>query len=1142
MRLRYLVILLFVLCSAINVGAQSSRYAEKSVLSRGDWFKIQVSETGVHKITYEQLVQMGVSNPANVSVFGYGGAQLSESFANPYIDDLPQNAIYMEKGSDGVFGKGDYILFYAQGPIKWEYSTTQKRFIHEVNSYSNYGYYFLTSDADSVKYIKKADKQTVSSDKIITSFDDYYLYEKDEINLINSGRVYLGDRFDISQLAREFVVKIPNLEKATAQIKVDAAHISVSTANMQIAVDNEILGNPELSARPANDVAATKISSKYSFTPKKDNEIRVRLTYSNSTSTAYLDFFEINVKRKLLKVNGEPLYFRFIDNLGSNENVAYKLSNVSMYGHVWNVSDPQNVVELPIELSGKNKEDTFFVDNAAVLKEYVAFHVEVDKFLEPKFLGRIDNQDLHGLGQADMVIIAPTDFVGAAKRLADIHMQYDGLTTHIVTPDVVYNEFSSGTPDATAYRRFMKMFYDRAKEVGNAPQYLLLFGDGSFDNRQILKANTDKDIYRLLTYQAKESFDEVDSYTTDDYFGLLDDTDGSYIANNSMDIAIGRIPAYSVEQANGVVDKLIKYIKNEDLGDWKNISIFMADDGDGNLHVVECDSVCNVFERNNPSVLTRKLYLDSYIQEVTAVGEFYPALKKEFYDYINSGVLMINYMGHSGYNNWTNEQILTVADIDAMYNTRLPLFITASCSFSRFDDFKLSGGEAMMLNAKGGALALITTTRTVYAHPNMLLNLELVKEILKINTTTNRINTIGEAYRLAKNKRARSNNSNRLSFILLGDPAIRLTFPEDSYVAIDSINGNDVTLTPDTVGALGKVTLSGSVRFKQDSVVDETFNGLVGITIFDKEEQIETLLNDATPSDTIKPFVYTYRTNPFYMGRTEVVDGRFSVEFIVPKDIRYNYGAGRIIMYAIDEERRVEASGNSLQMIIGGDSEDAELEYDGPKVKLYLNTPYFENGDKVNENPVFFAELSDVSGINTIGSGIGHDIILRIDDDPKQEYVLNNYYRSNVGSYTSGVVSYQLSNLPTGKHKLFFRVWDLQNNSTSAELNFEVISDLDVSVSNINVYPNPISDYANVVIEHDRPMSPIDMHLYLYDLAGRIVWQDVISIVTDASCSIHYNFKINSSISEGLYFMKAIINDGHRKNLSKTTKILVRKQ
>ena len=1135
----FIVLIMFVL----QLVAQSNRYAESSVLSTGDWYKIQVEQSGIYKLTYEQLKEMGIKNPANVSVFGYGGAQLPESFSKPYIDDLPQLSIYIEKGSDGIFGAGDYILFYAQGPINWTYNENKKIFEHEINTYSNYGYYFVTSDYPTIKEIKSSKEISSFSGEKISSFDDYLLYEKDDLNLINSGRVFLDkDIFTGSNVSKNFSFKIANLLQQTSSVRVCMAHTSFSASKVTISVDNMVLGVSDLRARNSVGEVATSIDAKYEFIPKSTTNVDINLVYSNQYSSAYLNYIVLNVRRKLQKENQQPLFFRNIANLGSNINYCYNLSNANPNVQIWDITNTSDIVQLKTDL--KNSELSF-IDDKLSLKEYVAVDVKADRFLEPKRIGKIVNQNLHALGQTDMVIISPAEFVPAASKIASLHLQYDGITTHIVTPDAIYNEFSSGTPDATAYRRFVKMFYDRSKDVGNAPRYLLLFGDGSFDNRQILKANTKDNIYRLLTYQTKESFEETKSYVTDDYFGVLDDTDGISLVINTLDIAVGRIPASTVEQANLVAQKIENYTKNENCGEWKNKTIFLADDGDDNLHVEETDSVCRIFERLNPDILTRKLYFDSYIQETNAVGEFYPILKKEFMDYINNGVLFVNYMGHSGYNNWANEQILTISDIESMYNQYLPLVVSSSCSFSRFDDFKLSGGEVLVLNGNGGAIATISAARTVYAQPNMLLNIELVKELLNQNSETGKLNTIGDAIRLAKNVRAKSNDTNRLPFVLLGDPAIRLSVAETHIATIDSINGTDISSAVDTVGALGKVFLDGSIRVTQDSIIDETFNGFVHLTIFDKEERIETLCNDfkeSVPNINNEPFVYSYYTNPLYVGKTKVVSGKFKTEFIIPKDIKYNFGAGRIVMYAVDEQQGFEANGYCSKMIIGGDAKDAIIENDGPKLKMYLNTPYFKNGDEVAPNPVFIAELNDVSGINTIGSGIGHDIILRLDNDNKQEFVLNNYYKTNLGSYNSGIVTYQLSDLTPGKHKLFFRAWDLQNNSVSSELEFEVVEDLKMSIYDICVYPNPANHIANFIIEHDKPMAPIEAVLYIYDLSGHVIYHENKKIITDSSYKINLNWNIDSSLSDGLYFMKVVLIDEKNRKTTKSTKIFVRKQ
>ena len=462
MKLRQLIISLLILCFITSVGAQSERYAEHSVLSSGDWYKIEVSQSGIHKLTYEQLVAMGVANPANVSVFGYGGAQLAEDFSKPYIDDLPQLSIYMEKGSDGVFGKGDYILFYAQGPTKWTYNTTNKLFEHEVNTYSNHGYYFVTSDYATPKYITAKSKLTANITTPIISFDDYYLYEKDEMSLINVGRIYLCDQLTASNLSKTYSFNIPNLLQETAVVHVEGAYVGLNDAQLEVATDGVVLGVTKLAKRPNSDVNATNVTDTYKFTPKKANDVTVRLKHSDQFTSFYLDFLVLNVKRKLTKIQGEVLPFRVVENLGNSENYTYQLSNINSNIQIWDVTNQVNIEQLATDISGTSLT---FVDNTTALKEYVAVDVKNDKFLQPQVVGKIINQDLHALGQVDMVIISPSDFVSAANRLAQIHLEYDGITTYVVEPDIIYNEFSSGTPDATAYRRFMKCFMIEPKHM-----------------------------------------------------------------------------------------------------------------------------------------------------------------------------------------------------------------------------------------------------------------------------------------------------------------------------------------------------------------------------------------------------------------------------------------------------------------------------------------------------------------------------------------------------------------------------------------------------------------------------------------------------------------------------------------------------
>lgn len=1122
--------------------ATTGRYAEKSVLGTGDWYKIRISQSGLHKINYEQLISMGVSSPENIRVYGYGGAQLPENFQKKYIDDLPQTPIYMEKGTDNVFGPGDFIIFYAQGPVSWEFDVTTQSLTHTKNTYSDYGYYFLTSSFGPATPITTQTPSVPTSSEIIDYYNHFYLHEIDRINIINSGKKFYNEEFNLSKMSHTFTVNLPNIQQnKECQFIINAAHKGVRAGNdyeqINVYINSQPIGYLKLGK--LNDDNKFQINStSLSFNSTTPN-INIKLTYTNDKSTAYLDYFIIKSHRALVKESNSALTFNFLDKMTEVGSFTYQISNSTNQLIVWDITNLNTIRKM---LTKYDNGKTTFVDKANSFRKYIAFDPKTDNFPTPDFVGKISNQNLHGSSQVDMIIISDNEFIKEAQRLAQAHYDTDNMTVIVTDAETVYNEFSSGTPDATAYRRFAKMFYDRATSEELTPKFLLLFGDGSFDNRKLLKVNTDKNVYRLLTYQSDNSSSDVSSYTSDDYFAFLDDNEGVAPSLCNMDIAVGRIPAYDIKQAKTVVDKTIQYIQNDIWGAWKNQGIFLADDGDNNIHIEGADSSCNIAQRNYPDFLTRKLFFDAYKQESSASGESYPVLKKEFLDYINSGILFINYMGHGGYTGWADELMLTPSDIDNMHNQRLPLWVAATCNFSRFDHFLESASEKLLTKANGGAIGVISAARTVIANQNNLINFELNKELLSSDKNSGYLHTIGQSLMKAKNKRAQYNDVNRMSYLLLGDPAVRLNYPTSHKVVVDSINGKSIKTDMDTLGALSPVVIKGYVMdvSQPDSMADQTFNGFVEVKIFDKQQTLKTLANDAGS----RPHTYVYRTSPIYSGKANVENGVFTISFVVPKDIKYNFGTGKIVLYAADPTQGFDGNGHCENLIIGGENKNIIWETDGPDLSLYLNTPTFKNGDKVNENPMFVAHVADQSGINITGSGFGHDIILKLDNDPQQEYILNNYYETAYGSYTEGYVNYQLTNLAEGKHTLYFRIWDMQNNSSTATLNFEVVKGLPVNVQNISVYPNPATDFANIVIENDRPNQPADVQIYIYDYTGKKVWQNDGYYVTDNRNRISVQWDLNDSninIVEGLYLVKAVVTDTNGEKDKKSTKILVQR-
>jgi len=1147
-----LFLLLFTAFLLAQTKNDGSRYTQNSVLKSGKWIKIAVQNSGIYKLTYEDLTSMGISNPANIRIFGYGGAVLPELFTRPYIDDLPEVAIYMNKGADGIFNAGDYILFYAQGVVSWTYGTpsgsTTSLFYHKINHYSNEGYYFLTCDTGVGKKISINDEETGTPSGDIVDFTHYDLHENDLINFVNGGREFYGEAFDASTPTQTYTFKTPNMLAQSERMRVKAVNRSGSaTINIAITINNTNIGT--MSIDKIDEGVGKDKKSIFTFTPMAADTAKITLTCS--PAIAVLDYIELNVRRRLI-MTGNEFYFR--NKTIQNQFKRFVVSNATADTQIWDITDQQNIKQI----NTNHSSDTMtFVANINSIREYLAINLSAN-FPKPKIIGQIANQNLHGLPQADFVIIANKDFLGEAKRLAAAHRQKDNMDVIVVDAEKIYNEFSSGTPDATAYRRFVKMFYDRgvSDESGNTkkPKYLLLFGDGSFDNRNLLNKTTDP-IYRLLTYQAVNSVSHTASYVTDDYFGYMDDNtgleSGELSTSQQLKVGVGRFPVYTLEQAKTVVDKTIHYMDNKLRGSWKNQLLYIADDGNSGLHAQQADSVTKIMAALNPDFLIRKLYFDAYKQVKTDAGERYPDVDRLLENYINQGVLMINYMGHGSMNNLATEQIVTRQSIEKMNNDRFPLWVTATCDFTAWDHFNESSGEKLLWNKNGGTMALFSTTRTVYASSNAVLNQNFAKHLFSRDEDCNPL-ALGDIFRLSKNMQ---NNSNKFSFTLAGDPALKLVYPNPAKVITDSINFNPInSLAFDTVSALGLVHIAGHIENCYGDKI-QGFNGFVTVHVFDKEETITTLNNPGSGDEVNIHFKYKDRPNPIFVGSVEVKNGKFKVAFVVPKDIKYNFGTGRIVYYASENNLGMEANGYFENFIIGGEATNVPIDTTGPDVKLYMNLPTFKNGGQTNPSPLFVAEVFDQNGINTIGSGLGHDITMRLSGINKEEkpiaqysneeIVLNNYYEAEFGSYQKGKVKYQLNDLEDGRYTIKFRVWDMYNNSTNAEINF-VVSELNRIYADVDIIPNPVGvgNPVTFYITHNRPGQELTVKISVYDVAGRTHWQSTkVEKTTDTTTEIQWNPATEGGIlGQGLYIVKLELSTKNEKSTIIPLKLIIKSQ
>ena len=1091
----------------------ASFYTNESALSRGNIVRIRVSESGIYRLTYEQIAEWGI-NPERVSILGYGGALLPQDFTQKRIDDLCPVAFYMNKGADDRFGKGDYILFYGQGSVDWMYSGGY--FTHTRNHCSDYGYYFL-SDAEGLQRLMP-DAETPAGEisHNVTTFNAYALHERDLVNLIDrmkgltgGGREFYGEEIPSGQTGTfAFSLPAPVADRPmTCQIAAASTGAAASTLTVSCGGASTNISFSNIESGDHYTFAITGMKRLYDIPARLQPNVALSYVSGRASDNCYLNYIELNAECELT-ITGNALFFRQADYYGEDNLSRYYLNGADASTQIWDISRLDSIRRVPAEWSGSAL--CFTGDNSR-LTQYVAVRTAASGWLTPEYIEKVSNQNLHALRDIDYVIITPSAFRQEALRLARAHERYDGLTYAVVTDREVYNEFSSGTPDVSAYRWMMKMLYDCASSEQTRPKSLLLFGDGTFDNRQLLPQSGKN---TLLTYQAVNSTVETKAYATDDYFAFLEDEDGvvgSYFSDphGVMRIGVGRLPVSDSEQAGQVVDKILTYMEDANRGDWKQQLLFLADDGDNNQHTAICDLAAQNVVQKAPDFIVNKVFLDAYTQEKTASGESYPVAYNRFTNLMRRGVLFMDFCGHGSVNNITNEMFLTKSDIEGMTNRNRAFWMLATCGFAHFDQQTLSAAELAVLNPNGGAIAVMSACRTVYANENSHLNRHLCDTLFGHSDRYTYPVSIGEAARVAKNLCGK-NSDNKMSYILFGDPALRLNYPTAYDV---------VTSTPsDTLRALQEVTLDGYVRSPMGDTA-AYFNGRLHVTVYDKEQPVTTHDNDAVSSG-MTPIPYTYKDYPnvLFSGSTQVSDGLFSLTFRLPKDIRYNYGTARIVYYAIDEETLEEGVGHDHSFVVGGSSPDAALlaaDTVGPDLRIYMENPAFTNGGKTSEFPHFFADLYDENGINTAGSGIGHDLMLVLDNDNALTYSLNDYFTTINGNYRQGQISYPFSELKEGAHSLIFRAWDMLNNSSTASLLFTVVKGLAAQLFSVTAYPNPCPAGAtlNIRIVADRPEEELQTSLTIYDLSGCQVYQtsftgDRTVMITPSANNMHHGIYI----------------------------------
>lgn len=1107
----------------------ANRYAVHSKLQNGRWVKISITSDGMYRLTRSALKNMGFSNPSKVHLYGYGGHLQNEVlFAGEEYDDMVEVPLYYSQ-------KQDAWLFWGNGLISWKGDT------RVTNFYANEACYFLTEEAEDAKLIETEPSYTGRCDTIFTNFTDHVLYEKDEYAWYHGGRSLFESTNYANNNSHTYSLQTIDSEGKEKLRVVFSGYNKVKTP-YTVSVNGTLLLNDTLNI--PDDIytyatSRTNVIDLSGLTPS--STWNVRLT-SKAGLNARLDYLSLSYLRKLKPSSGYVAFTQIrpevSDSILKAEGPGSSRFDIEGTGlKVMRIGRPGNPATL---IEGTQDGAVYSVAVSNPTLPYVAFD-ESYAFPEPKIVGAIKNQDLHAMDSVDMVIIIPTSgkLLEQAQRLADAHDQYDGLKCAIVYANQIYNEFSSGTPDATAYRRLMKMLYDKAENKDDAPKYLILFGDAAWDNRMISsqwKKYSPNDY--LLCYPSENSFSDTRSFVMEDYFGLLDDGEGVNILREKSDLGIGRFPVTSNADAKIMVDKAITYLSRENAGSWKNLVYLLGDDGDGNNHMKYANDVAELVKRNNPEMEVKKIMWDAYKMKSTASNKSYPTCTQEIKRAMKEGAAIFNYVGHAATYGMSHEFVLRMSDFAEPNGNKLALWVTAACDVMPFDGQVENIGETAILNPDGGALAFYGTARTVYAYQNSLMNRYFMQYLFAKDANGRRYK-VGDAIRLAKSVIISDNldtsyRENKLQYALLGDPSLEFGSPLQRVV-LDSINGKRLASSNVPLKAGQRIRLCGHLTDAAGNLKTD-FTGTMTARMYDNEETITCHNNQSEKT----VFTFKDRTQ-IYSCQDSVINGKFDLEFVIPVDINNSNEAGRFAFYALNNERTMEADGYNERFLLGG-KEELEKDTLGPQIFASLNSENFENGGIVNGTPYFYANLTDESGINYSGNGIGHDLILCVDNDVSKTYTLNNYYVQEFGDYTRGTVSYVLPELEAGSHTLTFRAWDVLNNTNAVSLDFVVDPTVAPNMFSLTASQNPARTSTNFLISYDLAGADCMFTLEVFDFSGRRVWyRQEQGSSSSGLYTIPWNLCTNAGakLFTGIYFYRCQMTCGDSKKVSKTQKIVV---
>lgn len=1091
----FLFTLTFVLGSLAVSGQSSDRHAHidwqseknnqlrgggkmESVLGDGEIYKLAVPEKGIYKITgaflqNEMSVSLGSVNVDRIQVFGNKGGRIPEAIRVPRTEDLEEIPTMAIGLRDGQFDPQDQLIFYAEGSGSWVENEGQWSF--QTNIYDDFNYIFIKLNGEARKSVPTLPSEELEGLK--SSYTEHQYYGRDALNLLGrsishqgSGQTWLSDEISNTRsidLTDEF-----NTDGLVAGsgvwIQSDFYGRSENRSTYSVTIGSEVFTKSMGGIEYDPESTYARLGSVSQVFEAENDLTPIRIDYPQLgvPSEGWVDFVNINFRKETSAIRqGDFLRDTFSTMIG-----GFDLPDIAGMV-VWEVTDIHDVYAIEsVRQNGRMQFSTIGPDR----REFCVFDPEA-VIAEPEFVSRLENQNLHGLTDIEMVILTPKAFIEEAMRLSEHRSNYSGLKVEVVDVAKVYNEFSSGRQDPAAIRDFCKKLYDEA----NSFKYLLLFGDGSYDWKYQVKSVRNENF--IPVYETEESMAPIYAYPSDDFYGLLDDDEGEDLIGD-LDLAVGRLLARTPDEARTLVDKIVRYDSDPSaMGDWRNRQIYLADDEDGNRHIDDIDRIAVDISERYPAYNLDKIYFDAYEQVATPGGARYPDAKAAINTAVFKGGLVMTYLGHGGPTGLAQERVLQTTDIRSWNNlNNMPIIITATCSFTGFDNPEITtAGEYSVLNPNGGAIAILSTVRAVYAQDNFVLT-NSVHDYL-YETDNGKPIPIGEVMRLAKNNiKSGADNSNNRKFSLFGDPSMTLAIPRYKVVT-ETINGQPASDFKDTLGALQSVTVSGYVADVDLQPLSD-FNGIIYPTVFDKSLTLKTKGQDRR--SRVKMF--ELQKNTIFKGASNVEEGRFKFTFVVPKDINFDIGSGKISYYASDLQSR-DANGDYDGLTIGGVGQDTLQDDEPPLVRVFMNDSNFVFGGITTPDPVLYLELEDDNGINVVGNSIGHDLKAVLDNNSQQSFILNDFYESEVNNYKKGTVRYPLSDLEPGRHSIAVTVWDIANNFSEGYTEFIVEDDPRGVLKHIFNFPNPFMDRTRFSFEHTLPPGDMTVRIEIFSVSGKHV-------------------------------------------------------